>query len=178
MGLFDKVGKLFGGGRIDEKAIQSKLAGMGVDVKYLSVIAFHEDHKVAVVGRVSSEADRSVLIDAARQFDGVQTVEDRIQIESPAPDTAPEPETAPEPASAPETTPAADSEAAAETKDSADAASGTVHTVQPGDTLSAIAKQYYGDASQYMKIFEANQPPLEDPNKIFPGQELKIPPKD
>jgi len=49
------------------------------------------------------------------------------------------------------------------------------HDVQKGDTLSKIAKQYYGDASLYMTIFEANKDLLKDPNKIFPGQKLRIP---
>jgi nucleoid-associated protein YgaU len=49
------------------------------------------------------------------------------------------------------------------------------YTVQSGDTLSKIAKQYYGDAGQYMKIFEANKDKLTNPDQIKPGQELKIP---
>ena len=49
------------------------------------------------------------------------------------------------------------------------------YTVKAGDTLSKIAKQFYGSANEYMKIFEANQPLLNDPDKIYPGQELKIP---
>jgi LysM repeat protein len=49
------------------------------------------------------------------------------------------------------------------------------YSVQSGDTLSKIAKQFYGDAGQYMKIFEANRDKLKDPNQIQAGQELKIP---
>jgi len=49
------------------------------------------------------------------------------------------------------------------------------HTVVRGDTLSAIAKTYYGNANQYMKIFEANKPMLGNPDKIYPGQLLRIP---
>jgi len=49
------------------------------------------------------------------------------------------------------------------------------HTVKSGDTLSKIAKEAYGDANAYMKIFEANKPMLSDPNKIYPGQMLRIP---
>jgi nucleoid-associated protein YgaU len=51
------------------------------------------------------------------------------------------------------------------------------HTVVKGDTLSAIAKKYYGDASKYPEIFEANKPMLKDPDKIYPGQSLRIPPR-
>lgn len=50
-----------------------------------------------------------------------------------------------------------------------------IHTVVAGDTLSKIAKKYYGKGSDYMKIFDANKDKLKDPDKIFPGQELVIP---
>jgi nucleoid-associated protein YgaU len=50
-----------------------------------------------------------------------------------------------------------------------------MYTVQKGDTLSAIAKHVYGNANEYTKIFKANQPLLKDPDKIYPGQMLRIP---
>jgi hypothetical protein len=49
------------------------------------------------------------------------------------------------------------------------------YTVQSGDTLSKISRQFYGDANQYMRIFEANRTVLRDPNQIRAGQELVIP---
>lgn len=49
------------------------------------------------------------------------------------------------------------------------------HTVVSGDSLSKIAKEYYGDAMKYPVIFEANKPMLSDPDKIYPGQVLRIP---
>jgi nucleoid-associated protein YgaU len=49
------------------------------------------------------------------------------------------------------------------------------YTVQAGDTLSAIAKKYYGNANDYVEIFNANRDQLSDPDKIRPGQVLKIP---
>jgi hypothetical protein len=52
---------------------------------------------------------------------------------------------------------------------------GQTHTVQSGDTLSAIAEKYLGDANAYMDIFNANRDQLTDPDKIKPGQVLKIP---
>jgi len=51
------------------------------------------------------------------------------------------------------------------------------HTVVRGDTLSAIAKKFYGDANKYPVIFEANKPMLSHPDKIYPGQMLRIPPQ-
>ena len=55
------------------------------------------------------------------------------------------------------------------------AAAARTYTVKSGDTLSAIAKEHLGNANAYMKIFEANRDQLSDPDKIKPGQVLKIP---
>jgi nucleoid-associated protein YgaU len=55
------------------------------------------------------------------------------------------------------------------------AAAGKTYTVQPGDTLSKIAKEHLGNANAYMKIFDANKDQLSDPDKIRPGQVLRIP---
>ena len=52
----------------------------------------------------------------------------------------------------------------------------TFYTVVSGDSLSKIAKAQYGDAMKYPVIFEANKPMLTDPDKIYPGQVLRIPP--
>lgn len=49
------------------------------------------------------------------------------------------------------------------------------YEVKKGDTLSKIAKEYYGNAMKYPVIFEANKPMLKDPNLIYPGQMLRIP---
>ena len=49
------------------------------------------------------------------------------------------------------------------------------YTVQAGDTLSKISKEFYGNTNEYMKIFEANRGVLADPNRISPGQQLTIP---
>lgn len=49
------------------------------------------------------------------------------------------------------------------------------YTVQKGDTLSHIAQKHYGKASQWHAIFDANRDQLDDPDKIFPGQKLRIP---
>ena len=53
----------------------------------------------------------------------------------------------------------------------------TYHTVERGDTLSAVSKKAYGNANLYNVIFEANRPMLSHPDKIYPGQVLRIPPK-
>lgn len=58
---------------------------------------------------------------------------------------------------------------------SAAPAAARTYTVKAGDTLSKISKEYFGDANDYMKIFNANKDQLTDPDKIKPGQVLKIP---
>ena len=55
------------------------------------------------------------------------------------------------------------------------AAAPQTYTVQAGDTLSGIAKRFYGQAKDYTAIFDANRDQLDDPDKIKPGQVLKIP---
>lgn len=51
----------------------------------------------------------------------------------------------------------------------------TFYTVVSGDTLSKISKEFYGDANKYNTIFDANKPMLSHPDKIYPGQVLRIP---
>jgi nucleoid-associated protein YgaU len=50
-----------------------------------------------------------------------------------------------------------------------------IYTVVSGDNLSKIAKKFYGDSKLWRKIFEANKDTIENPDLIYPGQELKIP---
>ena len=57
----------------------------------------------------------------------------------------------------------------------ATAARSRYYTIQSGDTLSKIAKEQYGDAGAYDKIFEANREVIGDPDKIYPGQQIRIP---
>ena len=49
------------------------------------------------------------------------------------------------------------------------------YTIQSGDSLSKIAKKYYGDAMKYTALFEANREVIKDPDKIYPGQQIRIP---
>ncbi len=65
--------------------------------------------------------------------------------------------------------------AAVETTEDDDMADAVFHTVAKGDTLSAVAKKTLGNANRYMEIFEANKPMLKHPDKIYPGQVLRIP---
>jgi len=55
---------------------------------------------------------------------------------------------------------------------------GKTYTIVKGDTLSKIAREEYGDAKLWRKIFELNKDVIEDPDKIFPGQVITLPPKE
>jgi nucleoid-associated protein YgaU len=68
-----------------------------------------------------------------------------------------------------------DAPAAAPAAAAAPAGESTFYTVKAGDTLGKIAQQHYGSAGKYTVIFEANKPMLENPDKIYPGQSLRIP---
>lgn len=57
----------------------------------------------------------------------------------------------------------------------APAKASTYYTIESGDTLSKIAEKHYGNASDYTKIFEANREVIGDPDKIYPGQRIRIP---
>lgn len=76
----------------------------------------------------------------------------------------------PKPATEPKVAAAAPQAAAG-----AAAAGERIHVVAKGDTLSAIAKKYYGDGNKYMKVFDANKDQLKNPDKIQVGQKLRIP---
>lgn len=75
---------------------------------------------------------------------------------------------------APDTSPKADfSDVQSQVSSTADAA--TTYTVVAGDNLSKIAKHFYGNANAWKRIFDANRDQLTDPDRIQPGQMLKIP---
>jgi len=172
MGLFDFVGnagkKLFGGGRIDEKAVSDHLLSLGLKVRALTVIAHQDKKMVSLLGRVDSLEDKEKLIVAAGNISGVEQVDDRLRLVS-----ADQAEAPPGAEVGP-----ADSADQAEEPPAEEAPDSQFYTVQSGDTLGAIAKRFYGNAGKYPVIFEANRPMLEDPNKIYPGQVLRIPRQD
>ena len=107
------------------------------------------DNAVLTGTAPSQEALEKIVLCAGNQF-GIATVDCQLQVDAPA---------------AAEAAPAA----------AAGAGEATFYTVKSGDTLGKIAQQQYGSAGKYTVIFEANQPMLKDPDKIYPGQSLRIP---
>jgi nucleoid-associated protein YgaU len=100
---------------------------------------------VTITGFASDAAEREKAILLIGNTKGVAHVNDQIQIAA---------------------QPAAQPQAQAQSQ---------FYEVKPGDTLSKIANQFYGDAGRYSAIFEANRPMLSDPDEIYPGQVLRIP---
>lgn len=171
MGLFSFLGdageRLFGSGRIDENAVREHILGLGLKLSALSVIAFQDEKKVALTGRAATLEDKEKAIVAAGNIKGIESVDDRLRVV----------EIAPTEASAPNATAPADAADASVELRAEEQPTASFYTVQKGDTLSAIAKREYGAASEYPRIFEANRPMLSHPDKIYPGQVLRIPPK-
>ncbi|MGD8896258.1 MAG: peptidoglycan-binding protein LysM [Acidobacteriota bacterium] len=103
------------------------------------------DETATISGQAASLADREKVKLVVGNTKGISKVEDKMTVAPPA-EKAPEPEV-----------------------------EADYHTVVAGDSLSKIAKEVYGDPMKYPVIFEANKPMLKDPDKIYPGQVLRIP---
>ena len=125
------------------QAIRVHLNKYQFDVQNLDVQV--DNDTVTVRGQVKNQLDRNRIVVAAGNVDGIEKVNDLLQVVSPTPVVEPE---------APEK---------------------QFYTVKSGDSLSKISKEVYGDANRYNKIFEANRPMLTHPDKIYPGQVLVIP---
>ena len=120
-----------------------------------------QGERVVVAGRVPSQDVREKVVLVVGNVAGVAQVDDRLEVAGGGSPGAP----------AKPTTPTRTAGSGAGQEQS------TFYTVKRGDTLSKIAKEHYGNANDYPKIFEANRPMLQDPDKIYPGQVLRIPAK-
>jgi nucleoid-associated protein YgaU len=188
MGLFSFIAsagaKLFGGKKPSEIAnlstvIANHVASVGLPPKHLHY--WLEGETMVVSGWVNDKPTKEKVVLAVGNVEGVDKVEDRIVVGPPpvykAPAAAaPAPVAAavhvvapPPPAEALPTKEELAKEAAWASKS---------YTVVKGDTLGKIAKEFYGNAAKYPVIFEANKPMLSHPDKIYPGQMLRIPPID
>ena|SRR5215468_4904067 len=130
--------------------------------KYQSVLNFIQTQNVQLQN-VNMEGDKLFIRASAPSQDAKNRVWDQIKLVDPNYSDLIADIEAPEAAAA-----------AAAAGGGATAAART-YTVQAGDSLSKISRHFYGDANQYMKIFEANKDKLADPDKIKPGMELNIP---
>ena len=121
------------------RAVRNRIEEQGLEVDGLDVQV--DGGTVIVSGKVADQATAEKVALTAGNLDGVEAVDNRLEVENPEPEA-------------------------------------TFYTVVRGDTLSKIAKAHYGNAGKYPVIFEANKPMLTDPDKIYPGQVLRIPALD
>jgi len=159
MGLFDFAGSVgtslskaigLGNEEANAKELAQSLRDHGVTIEKGMVTV--KGDTVTITGQASSQAEREKAILILGNTKGVAHVDDRITLAPPS--AAPSQTAQP---SAPSVAPS------------------TLYTVKAGDTLSKIAKQFYGDANRYSELFDANKPMLKDPDKIYPGQVLRVP---
>ncbi len=136
-----------------------------INRKDLQVEKLHvEDDKLFIRAKAPSEEAKNDFWDAVKKVDpSYKDLTAQITVvEQPSQAKAPQKQ--------PEVTPVSGTKSAAPAE--------KTYTVEKGDTLSKIAKEFYGNANEYMKIFNANRDQLKDPDKIQVGQVLRIPPKD
>ncbi len=132
-------------------------------MKYQSVLNFIQSQGVQLQN-LNMEGDKLYIRASAPSADLKNRVWDQIKLVDPTAADLIADIQAPEAAAA-----------AAAGASSAPSVAKRTYTVQAGDNLSKISKQFYGDANKYMKIFEANKDKLSDPDKVKVGTELLIP---
>ncbi len=179
MGIFDFMKsageKIFQPGDSKrENAIEKHLGSYGGD--YSGVRVEVNGDTAVLTGNVGSTAAREKAVLIAGNIDGIDKVDDRLTVTASA-------------GGKPDFSNVSGGVASSEAgigSGSAGAMHGSAggegwqsrtYTVKSGDTLSKIAKDFYGEAGKYNQIFEANKPMLKDPDKIYPGQVLRIPPE-
>lgn len=175
MGLMDSLKNALGGKSTATETVKSPsavLRGAGIDPSKLD-IQIRGDGSVRVSGFVDSEDKLQRITDLLSDIPQVTGVDNRLVVGA---EPAPPPESSAEAAGAPTVAPPAPEPPAPVVA----AATGETptHTVQSGDTLWKIAQEHYGNGAKYTAIFEANRDVLDDPDRIFPGQVLKLPPLD
>lgn len=180
MGMFDFIKdageKIFKPGEAKkEAAIKDHMGGFGSD--YAGVDVEVDGDKAILSGSVPTAAAREKAVLMAGNIDGIDKVDDRLTVSgssasTPAPDFS---NVSGGVATTETVLGAGGSASAAQASAGGGEAQSRFYTVQKGDTLSKIAKEFYGDANKYPQIFEANKPMLKDPDKIYPGQMLRIP---
>ena len=142
-----------------KKYVLENLEKQGNQLENLNVE--FDDGAVTLSGDCDTVKTKEKAILIAGNIEGVGEVDgDGLSVKEAAPPAAPESRAA-APEAPVETQPAQESQ---------------FYTIQSGDTLSKVAKQFYGDPNKYMHIFNENKGVIEDPDKIYPGQVIRIPP--
>jgi len=177
MGFMDKISGMFGskdpGPEDSIKPPSAVLKENGIDPSNLK-FKFNQDGSMEVSGPVASQSESDRICELCKDIPSITSVQNNMIVGSPEPVV----EEVVEEVIAEEVVveEVVVEEVVVEVAEAIEPEEAVrTYTVKSGDTLSGISRQMYGSANKYMKIFEANTPLLEDPNKIFPGQELVIP---
>lgn len=152
------------GGGVDVDDLKAALKKHGVTLQNLQLT--EKSGAVTVSGVADTQAEREKAILILGNVKGVERVDETIQVARPQ---AAQATSAPFGGAAPTLNQPAATQAPPSEPES------KFYTVKPGDSLSEISQQFYGSAGKYGAIFEANRPMLSDPDKIYPGQVLRIP---
>jgi nucleoid-associated protein YgaU len=178
MGLFDFASKageglrdaLTGGGAPDENELRQTLQKNGITIQNLDLDIKGDTVRIAGVADTNAEREKAILALGNRK--DVEKVEDSILVMQPQRANL---------GTAQQTGMATGGPTMAGglggQPRTPEAAETRFHRVESGDTLSKISQQYYGEAGKYMQIFEANKPLIKDPDDIYPGQMLRVPPE-
>jgi nucleoid-associated protein YgaU len=157
MGIYSFIKGKLGIGGPDPEKIAAQIKSLGLQVQNFGVTI--ADEVATVTGLAANRAEASKIVMAVGNNDGIQKVDNQMRV--PLASITPATTEAPAPAAG---------------DDHADEDAVVFYPVEKGDTLSGIAKRLYGNANLYPRIFEANKPMLSDPDKIYPGQVLRVPP--
>lgn len=148
MGLFDLFGKSFDD-KVNESITEMKAMNLGVR----NLGAQVRGKVVTLTGEAPSREVATMAMQKLDEMVSPDNIINSIKVDKPAPEP----------------------EALVDVAEEVEVPTERYHMVAAGDTLGHIAQKYYGKASAYMKIFEANRDILDDPNLIKVGQKLKIP---
>ena len=153
--------KLLGGQPLSADTLVQHIKALGLKIDELFIS--WDGETCILYGKVPDQAEKEKAVLAVGNLDGVSKVLDKLSIvEGAGAGGTTIAGATPPPATPEELSQPADTTA-------------KFYTVVSGDTLSKIAKHAYGDANKYPQIFEANKPMLKSPDRIYPGQVLRIP---
>ena len=180
MGLFDFANKagqglrdaITGGGAPDENELRQSLETSGVTIQNLDLDVKGDTVRIAGVADTNAEREKAILVLANRK--DVDKVDDNIQVLQPRRANLGTAQQTSMAAGGPTMAGGLGAQAQPRTPEPEET---RFYRVESGDTLSKISQQFYGEPGKYMQIFEANQPLIKDPDDIYPGQMLRVPPE-
>ena len=186
MGLFsfaEKAGEklreaVTGGGAPNEAELRADLQKNGITIQNLDLDVKGDTVRITGIADTNAEREKAILVLGNRK--DVDQVDDDIRILQPRRANLGTGQQTTMATGGPTVAGGLGAQAQSQSQNQPrvpDADETRFHRVQSGETLSKIAAQYYGESNKYTQIFEANRPLLKDPDHIYPGQMLRVPPE-